>query len=61
MPSERNTSSKVAVNLVLAIPDQELDWSCTLAELMGQIPGLLHDPGAGRIRRYPSHEDSPGI
>ena len=35
--------------LGVAIPDQELEWTCTLGEFVGQISGLLDYPGAGRI------------
>ena len=45
----------------IAVPDQELDRTCTLGELIGQVPGLLDYPGARRIRRRARHEDLPGV
>jgi hypothetical protein len=47
--------------LGVAIPDQELDRSCTLGEFIGQVPGLLEYPGTRRMRRHSGHEDTSGI
>src|ERR1035441_8362349 len=37
--------------LGIAIPDQELDWSCTLGEFIGQVSGLLDYPRTSRMCR----------
>ncbi|MGO8870298.1 MAG: hypothetical protein ACLQPH_02655 [Acidimicrobiales bacterium] len=37
--------------LGIPVTDQELDRSSTFCEFVGQVPGLLNDPGSGRVFR----------
>ena len=61
MSSERKTSSKLAGELGVTIADQELDRLRTLADLIGEIPGLLDDPGTSRMSGDSGHVDLSGV
>ena len=49
MPSEANTSSKLAVNFASRSSDQEPERPTVLGEIPGEVAGNLGDEGAGRM------------
>src|SRR3974390_333590 len=61
MSSERKTSSKLAGELGVTIADQELDRLRTLADLIGEIPGLLDHPCSGWIGGDPGQIHPAGV
>jgi hypothetical protein len=57
MPSLRNTSSKAAGELAVAIVDRETHPLDNVGE--AEVARLLKDPGSGRIRRATGKVDAP--
>jgi len=48
---------KWANELSFAIADQEAELAALVLESGHQVPGLLGDPGPGRVSRYPGQVD----
>lgn len=59
MPSLVKIVSK-AGELVVAIPDQELERRCTVTEIHQEIPCLLRNPGSAWVRRDSEEMDATG-
>jgi hypothetical protein len=47
--------------LGVPVPNQELHRSSTLGELVGEVPGLLDNPGSGRVFRDAGDVHLPGV